>query len=136
MMLCYLITFVFILYLPTKSLAIQCFTCDQKLQFGSSDVLNTTRPECDKSNGPGEMCVATLDARFDYKNASVSFIHSPEEILILTNANRFTLNLTTILFKKETMLFSAQFFCADSAICAQDMNETYNKSKFNKFKRK
>jgi hypothetical protein len=136
MMLCYLITFVFILYLPIKSLAIECFTCSQKLQFGSSDVLNTTRPDCNKVNALGELCFASLNARFDYKIASVDFSHVPEELMILSNAIRFTLNSTTIWFKKEAMLYSAQFFCVDSAVCAQDMNETYNRSTFDKYKHK
>jgi hypothetical protein len=134
MMLFDLVTFIFILYWPTATLAIECLKCYQDLKLDSSDVLNTARPECSKSYEPGQMCVGTLAMRFEHKNATITFSHLSEEVMILSNGNRIVKNSTKIFFNKDITLHMSQSFCTDSADCVQDINNTYNKSKFDKYK--
>ncbi len=97
----YFATFVLILYLPVATLAIECLKCDQKLKLNSSDVLNTTRSECQKTTESSDMCMVSLTIDFEKKTATAYFGHVPNEASILSNENKIIIDMITIWFNKN-----------------------------------
>lgn len=130
----YLVSSVLIFYLPTTTLAIECLKCNQALKFNSSEMLNTTAPACTKTHKQNHLCTAMLSIEFENKNASVIFDHLSEQELIFSNRYNWTKNSITIWFDKDITTQSFQSVCSNSAICVDDVNKTYNKSKFDKYK--
>jgi len=129
-------TFVLILYLPVAALAIECLQCYQELKFNSSNVLNTTRPECQKKTESGDMCLFFLLIDFENQNATANFGHVPDQTPILSNENKIIIDSITIWFNKNITSRIFQLYSFDSVAGAEDLNKTYNKSKHIKYKHK
>jgi hypothetical protein len=132
----YFATFVLILYLPVATLAIECLQCYQELKLYSSEVLNTTRSECQKTTESGDMCMASLLIDFEKKTATAYFGHLPNSAPILSNENKIIIDSITIWFNKKITSRTIQLFSFDNVAGAEDLNKTYNKSKHVKYKHK
>jgi len=120
--------------LPTATLAIECLKCDQTLKLNSLEVLNTTMPGCHTTFQSGHLCFSRLSIEFENKNASVTFNHLSEQTLIFSNGHKMTINSITVWFNKNVTTQSYESICTDTATCVEDVNKTYNISKFDEYK--
>ncbi|CAF1295138.1 unnamed protein product [Adineta steineri] len=125
----YLITFILLLCLPTIALAIKCLECDQIIKLDSSQVLNTTRSECEPKDKSSQMCMSMLTYQFGNENASVIFTHLPEQVMIFTNEHKINTKSISMLFNKDITTISFQSMCLNSSDCVEDVNKTYNMMK-------
>jgi len=84
----------------------------------------------------GDMCLATLFIDFENKTASVTLDNYPDQALIFSNGNKITTDKLTISFNKNIAFQSIQLIGIDNEADLQDLNKTYNKSRFDKYKHK
>lgn len=129
----YLITILLIFYLSPPTLAIKCLECYQALGLDSSDFLNTSTLQCYDKYKPSQMCTSVLSIEFENNNATVIFDHLPEQVMVLSHEHKMSRNSMTIWFDKNITTLSFQSICANSKICVEDMNKTYNTSKLDSY---
>jgi hypothetical protein len=120
--------------LPTATLAIDCLKCDQTLKLNFSEVLNTTVPGCHETVQSDRLCFSRLSIEFKNKTASVTFNQLSEQTLIFSNGHKMTTNSITVWFNKDITTQSYESICSDTSTCVEDVNKTYNISKFDEYK--